>query len=156
MDHIKRGASMVEDIIIRKMKPDDFEDVSSLNYELGYAYTGMKVKQRIEYVLANTKDIIFVAETKGEVVGYIHGSPYELLYQDSLINILGLVVKKKVRNLGIGHMLINELECFAINDGYAGLRLVSGMDRIDAHKFYERLGYTNRKNQKNYIKIFNQ
>ncbi|WP_340252738.1 GNAT family N-acetyltransferase [Brevibacillus borstelensis] len=56
------------------------------------------------------KDVIFVCKQNNEVIGYIHGSPYELLFSDSLVNVLGFVVKDQYRNQGIGRMLIERVE----------------------------------------------
>ena len=140
-------------ISIREIIENDFKDIYVLNQELGYEYDNQKVEKRIEYILQNTKDVIFVAQQNDEVIGYIHGSPYELLYADSLVNILGIVVKNKYRSLGVGSILIEKLECWSKENGFYGVRLVSGADRVIAHKFYEKHGYVNRKNQKNFIKI---
>lgn len=144
----------MERMIIRKVKPEDFEDIFILNLSLGYSYPKEKMKERIYYILKNTKDIILVVVIKQEVVGYIHASPYELMYYDSLLNILGFVVKEEKRGSGIGHKLITELEKQAKERGFSGIRLTSGFNRIEAHKFYEKHGYINRKNQKNFIKTF--
>lgn len=141
-------------IDIREITAADYNDIYLLSKELGYDYPIEKVKKRIEYILKNTKDIVLVAQKEDEVIGYIHGSPYELLYSDSLINILGFVVKEKYRNCGVGNLLINKLEYLSKGKGYSGIRLVSGADRLNAHKFYERHGYINRKSQKNFIKMF--
>jgi predicted N-acetyltransferase YhbS len=144
----------MEQINIRKIKITDYNDMYLLNQELGYSYPIEKVKERIIYITKGTKDIILVAEKDNEVIGYIHGSSYELLYSDSLINILGFVVKEKFRNSGVGNMLISNLEYWAKENGYSGIRLVSGSDRLNAHRFYQKHGYVNRKDQKNFIKIF--
>lgn len=141
-------------INIREIKISDYNDIYLLNQDLGYVFDIEKVKERISYITENTKDIILVAEQNNEVIGYIHGSPYETLYFDSLINILGFVVKKDSRNLGIGTILINSLENWAKENRYIGIRLVSGYERTEAHRFYEKHGYINKKDQKNFIKIF--
>ncbi len=141
-------------INVRKIKITDYEDIYLLNQELGYLYDLEKVKERIAGILESTKDIILVAQQGDEVIGYIHVSPYELLYSDSLINILGFVVKEKFINTGTGNVLINSLEYWAKENGYSGVRLVSGFDRLNAHRFYQKHGYINRKDQKNFIKIF--
>lgn len=104
--------------------------------------------------MGNTNDLILVAALENEVVGYIHASPYELLYHDSLMNILSFVVREKQRGTGIGHRLITELERIAKEQGFTGIRLTSGSTRIAAHKFYERHGYILKKEQKNFLKIF--
>jgi GNAT superfamily N-acetyltransferase len=142
-------------IHVRKIKLTDYKDIYLLNQELGYLLPIEKVKKRISFITENTEDTILVAEQDNEVIGYIHGSPYELLYLDSLVDILGFVVKEKFRNTGIGSLLINNLENWARENGYSGIRLVSGYERLNAHKFYQSHGYINRKDQKNFIKIFN-
>lgn len=139
---------------VRKIKAADYNDIYLLNQELGYEFPIEKVKERIEYITEHTKDTILVAEQDNEVIGYIHGSPYELLYSDSLINILGFVVKNKFRSTGVGNILIESMESWAKENGYAGIRLVSGYERVNAHRFYQKHGYINRKDQKNFVKAF--
>ncbi|WP_308780374.1 GNAT family N-acetyltransferase [uncultured Clostridium sp.] len=139
-------------INIREIKISDYNDIYLLNQELGYLFSIEKVKDRISYIRENTKDVILVAEKDNEVIGYIHGSSYETLYFNSLINILGFVVKKDFRNLGVGNLLINSLENWTKENEYMGIRLVSGYERTDAHRFYEKHGYINKKDQKNFIK----
>ncbi|WP_246302979.1 GNAT family N-acetyltransferase [Paenibacillus plantarum] len=111
-----------------------------------------RVRAKIEIITKKTRDIIFVYEQDTEVIGYIHGSPYELLFSDSLINVLGFVVKESYRNQGIGSILIDHLEQWGKDSGYSGIKLLSHPSRIHAHGFYERRGYIFTKNQKNYIK----
>ncbi|WP_337589617.1 GNAT family N-acetyltransferase [Paenibacillus sp. A3] len=120
-----------------------------------YTFSEDKVKERIEFITNHTKDIILVSERNNEVMGYIHGSPYYLLFSDSLLNILGFVVKEKYRNQGVGGMLIHSLEAWAETNGFSGIKLLSHPSRIHAHRFYERRGYVFTKDQKNYIKKFN-
>lgn len=144
----------MEEISIRKIKDTDYNGIYLLNQELGYSYAVEKVKERIIYITENTKDIILIAEQCNKIIGYIHGSPYELLYSDSLINILGFVVKENFRSTGVGNKLINALECLAKKNRYTGIRLVSGFNRLNAHRFYQKHGYVYRKEQKNFIKKF--
>lgn len=139
---------------IRKVSISDYKDIYLLNKELGYLYEEVKIREKIKYIIENKKDIILVAYIDNNIVGYIHGSEYELLYSDSLINILGFVVKESYRKNGIGTALINKLEGIAREKKYSGIRLVSGIERENAHRFYERNGYIYRKEQKNFIKLF--
>ena len=141
-------------INVREVKITDYTDIYLLNQELGYSYPKEKVKERITYITHNTKDIILFAQQDNDVICYIHGSPYELLYSDSLINILGFVVKEKHSNTGVGNMVVKHFESWAKEKGYRGVRLVSGFDRLSAHRFYQKHGYVNRKDQKNFVKMF--
>jgi ribosomal protein S18 acetylase RimI-like enzyme len=152
--NMQSGGILMDEIKIREIIPTDYKDIYRLNIQLGYDYDINKTEKRIEYILNNTKDKIIVAEYGHTIIGYIHITPYELMYSDSLINILGFVVEEKSRNKSIGKRLLNEAEAYAKKNNFAGIRLVSGCERINAHAFYEKNGYTNRKNQKNFVKFF--
>ncbi|KEQ27828.1 GNAT family N-acetyltransferase [Paenibacillus tyrfis] len=147
----------MDGINIRSVSVTDYRDIYSLNLDFNpsfYAFSEEQVKERIEFITNHTKDIILVSEQNNEVIGYIHGSPYYLLFSESLVNILGFVVKKKYRNNGIGSMLIQSLEDWAETNGFSGIKLLSHPSRIHAHRFYERRGYVFTKDQKNFIKMF--
>lgn len=145
------------EINIREIIVADYKDIYLLNQEFNpklQSYSEDQVKRRIEFITNNTKDIIFVCEQSNEVIGYIHGSPYELLFSDSLINVLCFIVKEKYRNKGVGNMLIKSLECWAKNNRFSGIKLLTHPIRVNAHRFYERHGYIHTKDQKNYMKMF--
>jgi ribosomal protein S18 acetylase RimI-like enzyme len=143
-----------EDITIRKAVVSDYEAIYRLNAELGYDYDKDETKKRLQSILGNEQYILFVAEVNGEVAGYIHGGDYHGTYSDPLKNILSFVVFEKCRHHGVGRMLITALEGWAKECGCAGVRLVSAFHRVGAHRFYEACGYTLRKEQKNFVKIF--
>ncbi|RUT31950.1 N-acetyltransferase [Paenibacillus zeisoli] len=142
---------------IREIRVADRHDIYELNQIFNpnlAAFSEEKVKEKIEKIIKNTKDIIFVCEEKNEVIGYIHGSPYELLFAEPLVNVLGFVVREKNRNQGIGGMLMEHLEQWACHNRYSGIKLLSHPSRIQAHRFYERRGFIFTKDQKNFIKYF--
>jgi len=120
----------------------------------GYDYPKEKTEIRLKFILSRSTDKLFVACEGKEVVGYIHGSDYECTYSDSLKNIMAIAVDEKYRGKGIGKLLLESLEKWAVDDGCIGVRLVSGMNREKAHEFYLHCGYNLRKEQKNFIKIF--
>lgn len=142
---------------IRKIRNADARDIYALNQDFNPTYAVFdeeRVRQKIDIILTTTSDIVLVCEYEGRVVGYIHGSPYELLFADSLLNVLGFVVGAEARNQGIGGRLITHLEQWAERQGYAGVKLLTHPSRTAAHRFYERRGYVWTKDQKNYIKTF--
>jgi ribosomal protein S18 acetylase RimI-like enzyme len=141
-------------ITIREIKVEDYYEIHLLNLDLGYGYPIEKINGRINHILSETRDMIFLAEENTHVIGYIHISPYELLYEESLLNILGFVVKRDFQGKGIGTLLLQNAEEYGIKHGFKGIRLVSGIDRVIAHHFYASHGFMNRKDQKNFFKRF--
>lgn len=140
---------------IRRAGQGDYYDIYLLNKNgLGYDFELEKTKERLSFILKEQKDRIYIAEIDNAVVGYVHGQDYELTYMDSLKNILAIVVDENKRGYGIGRALLAAVENWAKETGAAGVRLVSGFNREEAHKFYLACGYIDRKNQKNFIKVF--
>ncbi|KIL38163.1 histone acetyltransferase [Gordoniibacillus kamchatkensis] len=142
---------------VREIRVSDYRDIYLLNQDFNpnlYLFSEEKVKEKIEIILEKTNDVIFVYEQNNEVIGYIHGSPYELLFSESLVNVLGFVVKEKYRKQGVGSMLIEHLEQWGKDNGFSGIKLLSHPSRINAHRLYERRGYKFTKDQKNFIKKF--
>lgn len=140
---------------VRECTINDFEQIHFLNSTaFGYEYDLAKTKNRLATILSRKTDKIYVAVIDNTVVGYIHGSDYECTYADSLKNIMAIAVDETYREKGIGKALLCAIEDWAEACSCCGVRLVSGFDRTGAHEFYLRCGYTNRKQQKNFIKHF--
>lgn len=138
---------------IREATLDDYMDIYSLNKNgLGYDYPEEKTKEKLQIILNQPTDKIFVAELDSRIIGYVHLSAYECTYKESLKNLLTLVVDENFRNKGIGRRLMQKAEDWAKETGAKGIRLVSGFNRTEAHQFYQNCGYMLRKEQKNFIK----
>ena len=145
----------VLDVIIRECKIEDYEDIAFLNQnEMGYDYPAGDTKCNLEQLLSDSGHKIYVAVVGEKVVGYIHANNYDLLYAPPMKNIMGIAVSSDYRKNGIGKMLLNEVEQWARDTGAHGIRLVSGASRIRAHAFYAACGYRCKKEQKNFVKYF--
>jgi len=142
---------------IRNASHSDCESIHVLNrLGLGYDYSPEKTQQQLGRVLDNPNSKLLVAEVDGCIAGYIHAVDYDCTYTDSLKNILAIVVDERCRGKNLGRLLLSEIEKWAKDEGSSGVRLVSGMDRTGAHKFYKACGYSLRKEQMNFIKIFKE
>ena len=140
---------------IRKAVIDDFISIHLLNsFGLGYDYPTEKTKKRLAYILSKSGTMFLVAEDDGIIVGYIHAVDYDCTYSDPIKEILALAVDEEYRHKGVGRALVSAIEKWAFGTGACGVRLVTSMFRENAHKFYEACGYTVRREQKNYIKLF--
>jgi ribosomal protein S18 acetylase RimI-like enzyme len=138
--------------MIRKAKIEDSKSLLSLSEELGNIYNHESLLKNLSELLCCDDHIILVIEIENDIVGFVHGQIYRLLYKDKMANILGLVVSNKYRKLGYGKALMNEIEKWAKSAGCKGIRLNSGSHREAAHKFYEAIGYSLWKEQKNFYK----
>lgn len=141
--------------MIRKAVISDSYDIYHINKtSLGYDYDYEMQKAKIKAVLNDNSQVIFVADIGDKVVGYIHLANYDVIYADNFKNCLGLAVDNDYMRNGIGSELLNKGEEWAKEHGAVGIRLCSGIERDNAHKFYLSQGYIENKIQKNLKKIF--
>lgn len=141
--------------IIRKAKTSDAEDIYYINKtSLGYDYELDKQRNNLESVLKDKTQVIFVADISNKVVGYIHLTSYDVIYTDTYKNCLGLAVDNDYKRMGVGSALLSQGEIWARENDAVGIRLCSGIERENAHKFYKSQGYIENKLQKNLKKIF--
>lgn len=145
-------------ITVREARPEDTAAVCALSREsLGYNLVSeAEFAENFAHVLKQPFYRVFVAEFEGAVAGYVQGSDYDCAYAPPMKDVLGLAVFPAYAAKGIGRALMRALEDWAREEGCAGVRLVSGWSRTGAHAFYERLGYVSRKDQKNFVKLFEE
>lgn len=55
--------------------------------------------------------------------------------------------ERNYRQRGVGRILIQKAEQWALDDGYRVIRLRSGTQRPESHHFYPKLGYERTKTQ---------
>lgn len=146
---------MDTNFIVRRAVVSDAEDIYYINKtSLGYEYDLDKQKAKLEMILNDSTQAVFVADIGNRVVGYIHLANYDVIYADNYKNCLGLAVDNDFKRMGIGSALLKQAENWAKENGASGIRLCSGIERENAHKFYKSQGYTENKTQKNLRKIF--
>ena len=142
----------MSDFIIRKIELKDAGGLCKIcSEEMGYECAPALVKSKIEK-LDSKREAVFVAEEESQLLGFIHVERYEVLYFESMANILGLAVKKDFQKQGLGKALLLSAENWAQENGIYLMRLNSGINRTDAHGFYEHLGYVSEKEQKRFVK----
>lgn len=138
---------------IREARLADCAAITRLNREeMGYDFPEERTWEKLRACLKNPAHKIFVAESGGEVVGYLHLEDYDMLYFPHMKNVLGIAVASACRRQGVGRALLAAGEAWAKADGAVAVRLVSGEGRKGAHAFYQRLGYTGNKLQRNFKK----
>jgi GNAT superfamily N-acetyltransferase len=127
---------------IRPAVPADASRTADLLTQLGYPSSAAEVEERLARILADEQYGTFVAEIDRTVVGVVGirvGSYYEKngLYAHLLV----LVVDERQRGSGAGRALVEAAERWALERKARAVLVNSGIQRRDAHRFYERLGY---------------
>ena len=144
--------------MIREIDISDAEEIQKIfKIALGYVVDISTVKNQINKLSCDNKHhIIAVYEDDNiqKAIGFVHAQVYESVYSDTGLNILGLAVDPKFQGNGVGKKLMYYIEKYALDNNIAIIRLNSANYRLEAHKFYENIGYTSDKLQKRFIKIF--
>ena len=145
--------------MIREINISDAEEIQKIcKTALGYDVDISTVSNQINKLSCDNKNHILAVyedENTKKVIGFIHAQVYESVYSDTGLNILGLAVDLDFRGNGVGKKLIGYIEKYAMDNGVSFIRLNSANHRVEAHKFYENIGYTSDKLQKRFIKYFN-
>ena len=142
--------------MLRDLKAADVEAICVINKEaLGYTFSPEETASQLAKLSQNPHHFLLGYEdnTSHELVGYIHAEVYESLYSKVGFNILALAVLPQSQGRGFGRDLLEGLEKETKRRGYEFIRLNSADHRLDAHAFYERVGYTCDKVQKRFIKL---
>jgi GNAT superfamily N-acetyltransferase len=114
--------------------------------QLGYPNDAATIEEMLSRVMDRRQ--IFVSEHHASVVGFIAVEIRDELADCEGAEILALVVDETVRGAGIGAALLAAAEGWADERGARRIRVRSNVIREDAHRFYEREGYTTVKSQR--------
>ena len=135
------------------MSLEDAAEVANLTSQLGYRSTEADVKRRYALIHARSDGRLIVAlDINATVVGWIHVQELSLLEADQRAEIWGLVVADTVRGSGVGRLLVEAAEAWAVRRGLEIMGVRSNSLRVEAHAFYEHLGYEVVKTQKAFRK----
>lgn len=103
-------------------------------------------ERAFEAIVADPRLTLYVARREGEVVGTFQLVLFHaLLRHGALIAIAEAVhVRPDARGLGIGRAMMDFAIAEGKRRGAASLQLTSNKKRLDAHRFYERIGFERR------------
>lgn len=126
---------------VRLLCPSDVEIAHELMRQLGYDMPANELAGRIARVLDATMHYAAVAEEGSEVVGLVHAYARPALEKPTEAVVQSLIVEARARKRGVGRLLMASAEAWARTNGMTHLVLHTRTDRVDAHTFYEQLGY---------------
>ena len=130
------------------MKTADAEAVARLSKQLGYEVSVEQTEKNIQDVIPNENSDAFVAVHENKIVGWISVAYMVTLESSPCCEIHGLVVHEQYRKKNIGKMLIEKTKQWCKEKNCERLRLKCNVIRKEAHKFYEHLGFIEKKEQK--------
>ena len=130
------------DLTLRPAREADAGQVASLMTELGYPSTAEGVEDRLHVSLNSQTGRCLVAHAHNEVIGMMSMELIPYFPTGSTIcRVTSLVVSSRHRGRGVGEKLIAAAAMFAREHGCSGIEVTSAERRVDAHRFYQRLGF---------------
>ena len=130
---------------LRSANVEDAEKLAKLFGQLGYACSPSELTERMN-ARVNTHNEIFVAEISEAVVGVLVFNtllPVHVAGKWGVVS--ALVVDESVRGKGIGAALLAHVELHAKRQGCTQIELSSNESRTQAHAFYERNGFAEKR-----------
>ena len=130
-------------VLIRPATNADAKHVAPLLAELGYPAKEADVCDRLRRSLRRDSGCFLLAQSASEVVGLLSAELLPYFSSGSTIcRITSLVVSAHHRGEGIGEKLVAGATDFARKNHCSGIEITSAEHRLDAHRFYQRLGFS--------------
>ena len=131
------------EIEIRKIIETDYPEVVSIwENDMGYKITLEQLALKTDMMGKDEAYETFVAIYEDKVAGFIIvEQSLDIVSPVGCLRINGLAVRHEYHRRGIGTKLMMRAEEFAKEKGLSSVILNSGMQRIEAHNFYEKLGF---------------
>jgi N-acetylglutamate synthase-like GNAT family acetyltransferase len=130
-------------VVLRRATEADAGPVALLLTELGYPSIEAGALDRLSRSLSSSTSCCLVAQAAGEVVGLMCAElvPY-FPTGTTICRVTALVVNSDRRSHGVGEILLAAAADFAREHHCSGLEVTSAERRVDAHRFYQRLGFS--------------
>lgn len=114
-----------------------------------------KMAELIEHINADPQKYLLVAvdSDSGTIVGSLFGMAFEDICGDGspILLVENVAVLENCQGQGIGRLMFHEIERWGRKLGCHYEMLVSGMNRVGAHKFYRAIGFDEVKGFKKYL-----
>ena len=129
---------------IRKLTEDDLADLAGLYKQFwGEKSSLQRMRTTFQRLKKKPNYLFLVAEKQNRPVGSVMGIICEELYGECrpFMVVEDVIVDKQYRRMGIASSLMKKLEKLAVENNCSYIIFVTESERIDAHRFYESLGY---------------
>lgn len=129
---------------VRPAKPMDSKRIAELYGQLAQNPQVSVLPERIGNISDDTNTGLFVCEYRGVV----EGTALVSLCADVMFGfqpfavVENFVVNEVHRGQGLGALLLRHIEAFCLSRDCSKIMLLSSAQREDAHRFFERSGFT--------------
>lgn len=120
---------------------DDADRIAPILRHLRHASDDDTFSRRLQDALYAGYRVL-IAERDDDAIGCLGFQVHHDVHWGRTFYIDDIVVHPRARGLGIGSALMSAATKLARETGCDHLRLASGLDRADAHRFYESHGMT--------------
>ena len=135
-------------VAVRPAIQSDAEAIAALVRQLAFDISLADLCLQLASILDHPDHAVYVATLPGTgVAGWVHVFSVLRLGPEPFAVMGGLVVDGACRGHGAGRALVAAAESWTLAHGYRLLRARSRSVRIEAHTFYEALGYRRIKTQ---------
>jgi predicted N-acetyltransferase YhbS len=130
-------------VLLRSPTEADAKHVASLLAELGYPSKEADVRDRLRRSLHRQSSCFLLAQFADEVIGLVSAELVPYFPTGSTIcRVTALVVSTHHRGRRVGEKLVAGAVDFARQHHCSGIEITSAEHRLDAHRFYQRLGFS--------------
>jgi predicted N-acetyltransferase YhbS len=130
-------------VLLRSPTEADAKHVASLLAELGYPSKEADVRDRLRRSLHRQSSCFLLAQFASEVIGLVSAELVPYFPTGSTIcRVTALVVSTHHRGRRVGEKLVAGAVDFARQHHCSGIEITSAEHRLDAHRFYQRLGFS--------------
>ena len=130
-------------VLLRTVMEADAEHVASLLAELGYPSNEADIRNRLRHRLHSQTSCFLLAQSASEVIGFVSAELVPYFPNGSTIcRVTALIVSINHRGRRVGERLLSGAADFAREHHCSGIEITSAEHRIEAHRFYQRVGFT--------------
>lgn len=129
--------------LVREAAEQDAAAIASLMTTLGYETSAEEMRRRLQAVISDGHYVSLVALDGDRVLGFL-GLAFGLYYEytGSYARIVALSVAPEAQGQGVGKTLVAVAEDTARRRGALTCIVNSGLQRAEAHRFYENVGFS--------------
>jgi N-acetylglutamate synthase-like GNAT family acetyltransferase len=131
-------------LTIRTARPEDATAIGALYRQLVNDPHVRVEGSRIQSIIHDSHTQLYVCEVNDHVVATALVSLcFDVMYGDQPFAVIeNVVVDTQHRGNGLGEKLLQEIERFCARHDCSKIMLMSSASRVDAHRFFERVGFS--------------